>query len=252
MREAWKERPSAWGIGAFLLPTIVAALVLVVVGPWQARAIGTVLLLVAATVPLAWPVKHLGLVIALFVWLWGVALAGRGVAAYFPSAVWLFVLLMPVLAVVLVWATLRIGAAWQAEKLERLARKGRSIREWEWVYVGRDAALSHPLAAHLGGARIVAMGSLAQAIIWVGSALAFATLWWHWALLAFGAALVGLTLTLVWTRHPAAWGLVWFHLVLGMPLSFPLMFYWADGVRPNLIYRHRFERLVPETTEGVV
>lgn len=124
--------------------------------------------------------------------------------------------------------------------------------EWEWVHVGRGFAVAHPLSARLGAVWWVVAWIAAQpallghvlvtvaggAVHGVSAATGIATL-----LVGLQAVLSVLTLIALVLRAPVAWGLVWLNLFLTLPLSVPLMVYWADGVRPNLIYRHRFERL---------
>lgn len=114
------------------------------------------------------------------------------------------------------------------------------IVEWEWVHVGRDFAQTHPLGQLRG---------------WMLAVIAFVAL--HAAFMAYVAVFTGTPFAFIVTvidglaiatmlrKSPLAWPLVWISLIAAFPFSLPLMFYWADGVRPNLIYRHRFERLVP-------
>lgn len=132
------------------------------------------------------------------------------------------------------------------------------IIESEWVYTGPAFARSHPIAQHLGAVWLVVAWVALQFVIVVagavealshlsaGHGLAFGLL----ALLLFVLALNNLlALFGLVTRNTVAWYPVWLSLICGVLLTIPLMFYWGGGLRPNLIYRHRFGRLVwPATT----
>ncbi len=138
----------------------------------------------------------------------------------------------------------RIGQAYGGTR--HLA--GHGTRESEWVHTGREFARSHPLGRFGGGVWFV----------WGFAALHMVLVLWElWALLAQGHPVQALpfcflllldlaVLTLLPLRAPIASSMVWVVLVLSFPFSLPLLFYWADGQRPNLIYRHRFARPVPE------
>lgn len=130
-------------------------------------------------------------------------------------------------------------------------RTGRDIIEDEWVYTGPGFALSHPLAQRLGAVWLVVTWLILQAAC---AALLLADVVLNGTggmlilpLMLFLALLIlnsGCAALLLIGRHPLAWYPVWLSLVLGFPLTLPLVMYWADGARPNLIYRHRFGRLV--------
>ena len=125
--------------------------------------------------------------------------------------------------------------------------------EWEWVHTGRDFALAHPLARIQGGVLVTYLFKSLQAM---GSFLYFvpfgATISIE-ASVSFG--LLGilniLNIILLLRKHPAAWPFTWVSLTTSFPISLPLIVYWVDGVRPNLIYRHRFERLRPGDRSSV-
>ena len=150
--------------------------------------------------------------------------------------------------IIIWWATfcaVRIGCVWGNDRLRRMQVRGRPMREWEWVYTGRDFAMSHPLSDRLGAvwcvvAFVVVHWLLQTLLLWTFTVSFFSVLLW-----LISTALAATTVCCLRLRHPAAWVLVWWPLVTGFPLSLPLLFYWVEGVRPNLIYRHRFERLVP-------
>jgi hypothetical protein len=142
------------------------------------------------------------------------------------------------------------AAAWIGVEWGRDNARRRPVREWEWVYTGADFARSHPLSQRLGGVRVVAAFIVMHWAGLVALDVARGAGPESWAALALYSVLVAVVLLALVRRHPAAWPLVWFPLALGFPLSLPLIVYWADGTRPNLIYRHRFERLVPERTEA--
>jgi hypothetical protein len=111
--------------------------------------------------------------------------------------------------------------------------------EWEWVHAGREFARSHPAGKmNLGVFAVMGYVAIHGAVsvyagIRVGGALHF--------LFAINCACAVLAM---WKKSLMAWPLVWISLAKSFPFSLPAMWYWADGVRPNLIYRHRFERLV--------
>lgn len=122
---------------------------------------------------------------------------------------------------------------------------------WEWVQTGPDFALGHPLAQRFGAIWFVIAFIALHAVALVASAI--------WQILTAGPGWIAILWTILMLilicndilalagllgRHPIAWPTVWIALILSFPLSLPLVVYWADGTRPNLIYRHRFERLV--------
>lgn len=117
--------------------------------------------------------------------------------------------------------------------------------EWEWVHTGRAFARSHPKGRFGGGLYLVGLfvfchglGNL-YFVVMGGNILLFIII-----ILDF------LSLLALLRRWPAAWILVWGILIMSFPVSLPLMIYWADGMRPNLIYRLRFERLVRPKPES--
>ncbi|MDO5621986.1 MAG: hypothetical protein Q4G24_11000 [Paracoccus sp. (in: a-proteobacteria)] len=130
-----------------------------------------------------------------------------------------------------------------------------TLIERQWVPTGADFALSHPLAQRLG--------SLWLLVGWcalVGLACLMASIWligfsdlpagWLMAVvmlngLLFLMALFAIVFLIL--RRPQAIVPVWIVLILTLPFSVPLMAYWANGTRPNLVYRHRFARLVEAT-----
>lgn len=125
------------------------------------------------------------------------------------------------------------------------------IIETEWVPTGAGFALGHPLAQHLGAIWLVVAWLTLQtvaAVLWLadivlnGRSTVLIMVWVLFLiLLILNNGFAALT---VIGRHPLAWHPVWISLILGVPLTLPLVMYWADGLRPNLIYRHRFGRLV--------
>ncbi|MBM7067775.1 hypothetical protein [Actibacterium sp. 188UL27-1] len=139
----------------------------------------------------------------------------------------------------------RIGLVWGWGRAVALASRGRGTIGWEWVYVGPEFARSHPAAARFGAVWLV--------IAWVALLAAGYTLaavaddfWrfgWTWWIAAMFAELTFVALLLRW---PVAYGMTLILLGVSLPFSFPLLIYWADGVRPNLVYRWRFERLRQE------
>lgn len=139
--------------------------------------------------------------------------------------------------------------------------RGRGVIDAIWVETGPRFALDHALAQRLGGVWWV--------VGWCGLAAALAAAWIgfriagllgpqpvHWSIAIFlplnmlmlVSALAALPC--LFLRNPMASFLVWIVLVLSFPLSLPLVFYWKDGVRPNLVYRHRFAKLVEMDGRG--
>lgn len=125
--------------------------------------------------------------------------------------------------------------------------------ESEWVYTGPDFARNHPMARRLGAVWLI--------VLWVAFQLAGAAMGFVDMLGrlfsgqgAVFALLAGLLFLLILnnllalfgllTRNTVAWYPVWVSLFSGIVLSGPLMIYWASGTRPNLLYRHRFGRLI--------
>lgn len=125
----------------------------------------------------------------------------------------------------------------------------RQTVESEWVDTGAEFALRHPLSQRLSAIWLI--------VGWV-STHALLAVWVIADLLSYGGYGLALALFLILLvlndivailtligRDPRASRSVWICLIVTFPLSIPLVVYWADGPRPNLIYRHRFERLVP-------
>lgn len=128
----------------------------------------------------------------------------------------------------------------------------------KWVYTGAAFALNHPLSQRLGAVWFVVAWLAMLAVVWVTAV--FMLPWDRLNPVTFtdyfmlsAGLLMGFLLFLndllgilaLIGRHPIARWCVWLSLITSFPLSIPLMFYWADGVKPNLIYAHRFEKLVP-------
>ncbi|MEO1778034.1 MAG: hypothetical protein AAFU63_04510 [Pseudomonadota bacterium] len=117
------------------------------------------------------------------------------------------------------------------------------VDEWEWVHTGRAFALAHPMGKVRGWMLAVVAYVAAHMALCVYAGL-FANI------LLLPVAVIDLAaLVAILKRSPLAWPLVWVPIALSFPLSLPVLFYWVEGTRPNLIYRHRFERLV-RPTEG--
>ncbi|MFD1880937.1 hypothetical protein [Paracoccus pacificus] len=127
------------------------------------------------------------------------------------------------------------------------------IIEEEWVDTGPEFALSHPLSQSLGGiwwiiawCVLTVLASAYFLAIIVLDILLFGNLNWLSLLLLplnLLTLIVGLAaIPCLFLRNPMASALVW--IVLVLTLMVPLMFYWNSGTRPNLIYRHRFSRLM--------
>ncbi len=147
------------------------------------------------------------------------------------------------------FAAVRIGRHWGEARAMRLCARGHGIQEWEWVFTGAGYVEGHPLN-RLSPGLWLSIGALCLAAILViiDLMLGLAQLW--------EAALVAVFLLPIWpifARQPVAYPMVFGAVIAAfvvqapilMALMIPVLVYWADGVRPNLIYRHRFERLLP-------
>lgn len=165
------------------------------------------------------------------------------VAGAMPLWVGIVVLAAATLSVTLLVVV--VGRDWGQRRYARMAARGRPMREWEWVYVGRSFARAHDLHRVSPMIWLMALGvSACMAAIWLQFYLAPTPT--HPALWLAIAAVYSLTLLALLRLWPVAYPLVFLALAPGFPLTLPFIFYWADGVRPNLIYRHRFERLIPK------
>ncbi len=243
---------------AFLLPVAVVVLLCCAGAIWGGAvwggahvlpiglSVGVVAVICALLLWFGMPGKVPALVLVLMVWLLGAVQLGRLLAvAGWPVAGLLVQFAIAFSAIVMM---ARIAFPWGHARAARLSRSGRGIREWEWVYTGERFAMAHPLAARLGWVWAV----LAFVLIYGSGPLVAVVLLmdqvsvWQWLIVLVCFAFGVVTAVLLYRRHPAAWVLVWVMLIPTLPFSAPLMVYWADGVRPNLLYRHRFERLVPE------
>lgn len=254
-----KSPPPKWVLALFLIPmalALLAGLASFADGGWLASLLSVLTVLWVAQ---GLPGRHLFLMLALVAWLGLAMLVAMSIAALTN----LIIGSMAAMALIILalWLTVRIAVPWGHERYDRMAARGRPMREWEWVYTGPDFARAHPLHKILGGHVLVAgfvcvVGYLRFGLGW---AVLFGPAGGVWAKGWLGAVAVGLlvvllivltlmcilTVVLLLRRSTGAWHLTWLFLVLGLPWSIPLMFYWAEGRRPNLIYRHRFERLVP-------
>lgn len=246
------ERPAREPSGllrcVFVLPLAVAAAALLA----KASALGF-----SGAVLLAWlsaalwfgaVLRYVALMVALGLWVaafcvlcYAAGVAGAGLLAQ---------VLLVVACVAAAGLAVRLGGYWGRARYASLAARGRGIREWEWVYVGRHAARSLlPHATpnwpiHLTGGLV-----LAQTVVAGFVAAVLPDLGWARLGFIFGAGFGALTCLALWRRAPVAYPMVLAMLCGALPLSVPLLWFWADGVRPNLIYRHRFERLVPATPD---
>ncbi|MBK4215834.1 hypothetical protein JJJ17_07850 [Paracoccus caeni] len=135
-------------------------------------------------------------------------------------------------------------------------RRGDDIVGWEWVRTGPNFALGHPRSRSFGAIwfiiGFVALQGLVAIIGLVALFSAVPDIWVLLRMVLFVLLLVNNIIGLVALigRHPLAWTTVWISLAMGFPLTLPLVMYWADGTRPNLIYRHRFERLIRTSDEA--
>lgn len=189
--------------------------------------------------------RYVALLAALVVWVslaallcYAAGLAGAGLLAHVP-----FVLFV----VFIVSCAMRLGSYWGHARYDTLRAAGRGIREWQWVYVGPEVAQGlMPYARPNWPIHLTSGLIMAQVVSAVASVVLLDASVWVTAALLCGAAFGLLTVWALWSRSPAAYPMVMVALVFALPVSIPLVWYWADGRRPNLIYRHRFERLVPE------
>lgn len=165
------------------------------------------------------------LFLSAFSWLlllsWGVkilALATHPVPSLAVAA--LLALLLPILAV-----------RWALRWPPRLTPPIESLH----VYTGPAFARGHRFGKlswrEAGVALWIAVSAVAVGVSWPAFGIGAATF-------------MGLTVGMMMTKGAIASPMVYLSLLASFPLSIPLLFYWADGVRPNLIYRHRFERLM--------
>ncbi|MEX3016293.1 hypothetical protein [Gymnodinialimonas hymeniacidonis] len=156
-------------------------------------------------------------------------------------------------AVLAVWlasfAAVRMGGNWGHARYRRLAAAGRGIRECEWVFTGADYVTEHPLnRLSLGLWLSVVAFVVAAALVLFDLAMGLAA-WWEWALVLVFV----LPIWPILARQPVAYPMVIGAFIAAvltlspvlMALMAPVLVYWVDGVRPNLIYRHRFERMLP-------
>lgn len=148
------------------------------------------------------------------------------------------------------FAALRIGSAWGHARAARLTATGRGIREAEWVFTGAPYVRGHPLNRLSFGlwASVVVLalcfalsvtGIVLAPVIGAQAVLAVAFLLPIWPIIARKPVayplVIGAFITSVIATNPVL-----------MALMLPVLMYWVDGVRPNLIYRYRFERLSPQ------
>ncbi|SFJ29319.1 hypothetical protein [Jannaschia pohangensis] len=224
------------GLRLFVLgPMAILALLLALAGVGgqvtaQVAGLGVLICvggLAIGVLPGFWAVP--GLLAGVGVWV----VPALGLAQVLP--IWAAGPLFGVVVLLPLWSVIVLGRDMGQARAARLAARGRGIREWQWVYVGRDAARAHPAFALSIGPVLTCAALLAIIAVWTWGGVIF------WPLVAFEA----LTVLAILCKWPVAYPMTFAALVPAFPVTAPLMMYWADGVRPNLIYRHRFERLVP-------
>lgn len=254
----WQHPPRRWVVVLFLAPgAVFGALASFSASP--GHYIGIAALIGALMVAFKSPGKYWGVLLHMFVW--GFLLSRITAAAAFE--LWQPLWGGTLVATIIVGGALavRIAAPWGAERHARLG-----VREWEWVYTGPEFASNHRLFR-----RGLGIWFSVLVLLLAGSALLLVPKpsWYDYLLHGFFLFVV---IPLV-RLHPSAYPLmlIAIGLMLLAPVSIvvpdalsypvlplglvfqlmlvPLAFYWADGVRPNLIYRHRFERLVPQNEE---
>lgn len=250
MRQAQFEQPApTWLRVVFLLPCAGVGAGLVTQGEGMSVLWAGV---VAALAGLVWGArvgKYPALMLVFAGWLVVITMLAMVVSYLVPE--WLAVLGFGIAVFWVVYAVVRIATPWGYDRAARLAAAGRPVREWEWVQTGPEFARSHKMGQFGGALYLVAGFVVFQWAVWVWQVTRHADLWQVWLGFAALTLLSVLTLYALVARRRGARGLVWVHLALGFPLSLPLVVYWADGVRPNLAYAHRFERLVPDGGAGV-
>ena len=186
--------------------------------------------------------KYIALVASIFVWISGLTMVGARIGA--DSVGWAMTFTFGGALCIIALAA-RGGVFWGHVRARRLYSRGRGILGWEWVFVGREFARNHPLSEGFGAIWLV--------ITWIAllgagyTALAMSEEFWGLSWLTWlGAIFAELTFLALLLRWPVAYGMTLVLLVFTLPFSAPLLMYWVDGARPNLIYRWRFERMRAE------
>ncbi|MGB1234423.1 MAG: hypothetical protein ACPG5U_01665 [Planktomarina sp.] len=187
------------------------------------------------------PTRYLGLIVSFFGWL---TLSGALLAVVTQTLSGILIILCLWFAAIVI--AVRHGTAVGHARVDRKAMGGHPIREWQWVYTGAKFARAHrcfrwhPILV-LGIALPVAVASIYLGI------LGYAT-WMIPALIIATLPLISWCVFTIWSllaRSPGGWIPAWTMLFLSFPISVPWMVLWSDSTRLNLIYRHRFEHLVP-------
>ena len=203
--------------------------------PWPSMGIAVISLLLFLLIFFERTGRIPALALALFLWTCLLLPIQSVLASAAPD--WAAWVLTAGMAFAVAALTGRIAVAWGRDR--QLRRKD-PIIEWEWVYTGRDFSRSHP-----------------EGRLSIGILLTLVAIFFVWFFIMQLTGPIGPVLHVVYLglcimttvaalrRSPITYPLVFFLLVPGFPFTAPFMVYWADGVRPNLIYRHRYERLVP-------
>ncbi len=232
----------------FCLPGFAALLALGTDWEWRV-VIAVIGVALACLILLGRICKWLALVLMWLAWFFG------GVVVAVTFATW------PVVAgvCIAIWTAsyfaIGLGQQWGEERAARLEARGRGIREWEWVFTGPDYVKDHPLNRLSFGlwTSATALG-LASALVLYDVAMGFGH-WWDLPLALILAAPIWPILARRVEAFPMVFGaglaaIVSMYAVL-IAIVLPVCVYWVGGLRPNLIYRYRFERMLPKGARDV-
>jgi hypothetical protein len=239
--------PKWWSYLFFILPLLVFGCAVVAYAVWGlATGVdfafafglgGMVLLCLSYAVWTDRPSKYLGLMSSLLLW----SVIWSNFMIFLP--LWPVQLLSIPFGVFALTQALRLGAHWGRQRYARLAQRERPMLESEWVWTGGKFARNY--CPQLGLGVWVTIGMIAAMLAFHIVAFVYSD---TVSLLSMAHLMLGpVVLIVLWRRHPVAYPLVFLFLIIMLPtalavLAVPFLFYWAEGAKPNLIFRHRFER----------
>lgn len=215
---------------------------------------GLGLVLIALSLPMLFDTagRYLSLCTSLLVWFLFFALIAIAISSIAPIFVWLP---MGICCFLMTFWAGRVGVFWGRCRYNMLAAKGKPIREWEWVYTGAEYTRRNqfgtpgrmvPLQLFFSFYCVFHLLSFV-AIVTALVSVSFPS-YPSITYLSLSAGVIFIDVIILvglWRRWPATYLLMFILFLSSVPISIPFLFIWVESRRVNLVYQHRFERLIP-------